>query len=93
MKCDSNPTGCANCIATEAVCTQTDPITKVSSVRGESERLRQEITRLQQENEQLRRSLQESNARLQQYEGMTTHGQVATMGMVSNTFAPLFSQR
>lgn len=86
MKCDSNPTGCANCIATDAVCTQTDPITKVSSVRGEVEFLRRENHTLRQQNEQLERALRESNARLQQYEGMGGNGQVGPMGIVSVSF-------
>ncbi|EFQ99705.1 hypothetical protein MGYG_02719 [Nannizzia gypsea CBS 118893] len=54
MKCDSNSTGCANCVAGNLPCTQTDPITRVSYTRGELERLRADNQRLNSENGSLR---------------------------------------
>ncbi|KAM5443495.1 hypothetical protein MferCBS31731_001268 [Microsporum ferrugineum] len=63
MKCDSNSTGCANCIAGNLPCTQTDPITRVSYTRGELERLRADNERLTSENEILRAE----NASLRDY--------------------------
>ncbi|EGD90577.2 hypothetical protein H113_02046 [Trichophyton rubrum MR1459] len=63
MKCDSNSTGCANCVAGNLPCTQTDPITRVSYTRGELERLRAENGRLATENEVLRTE----NANLRDY--------------------------
>ncbi|DAA75941.1 TPA_exp: Uncharacterized protein A8136_1312 [Trichophyton benhamiae CBS 112371] len=63
MKCDSNSTGCANCVAGNLPCTQTDPITRVSYTRGELERLRAENGRLATENELLRTE----NANLRDY--------------------------
>ncbi|KAI1988211.1 hypothetical protein LOZ53_004040 [Ophidiomyces ophidiicola] len=62
MKCDSNPTGCANCSASNSNCTQTDPISRVSSIRGELERVREENQNLRRENQLLR----QENARLRQ---------------------------
>ncbi|WEW58930.1 hypothetical protein PRK78_004398 [Emydomyces testavorans] len=59
MKCDSNPTGCANCSANNSACTQTDPITRESYTRGELERLRADNQRLRQENHELRRQLEQ----------------------------------
>ncbi|KAL1958424.1 hypothetical protein VTO42DRAFT_4525 [Malbranchea cinnamomea] len=76
MKCDSNPTGCANCIASDSVCTQTDPITKVSSIRGELERLRQENAALRCENEELRQALNRSNELLRRYQMGNGHSGV-----------------
>lgn len=87
MKCDSNSTGCANCIAGNLPCTQTDPITRVSYTRGELERLRADNERLTSENEILRAE----NASLRDYinnvlnapalEGSSS--QTPSMGMVS----------
>ncbi|KAK2875001.1 hypothetical protein FQN49_001863 [Arthroderma sp. PD_2] len=63
MKCDSNSTGCANCIAGNLPCTQTDPITRVSYTRGELERLRSDNETLVAENQRLRAE----NASLREY--------------------------
>lgn len=88
MKCDSNSTGCANCVAGNLPCTQTDPITRVSYTRGELERLRAENGRLATENELLRTE----NANLRDYiSNVVSHlgsngAQAPGMSMVSGYF-------
>ncbi|EFW17125.1 hypothetical protein D8B26_003883 [Coccidioides posadasii str. Silveira] len=82
MKCDSNPTGCANCSASNSACTQTDPITRESYTRGELERLRADNQRLRQENQQLRQELERMRPPMG---GITAQRPVAQSGVYGTT--------